>query len=118
MSDCRERPRGDVRLRGRRCAAVHGRRWREVCQLMVGTFDASGHESNKPFLVVAGFVSSAGDWDDFSQLWLEQIPVYVPLQASDWLAYESFRLLKLGSDDRGTAGVGRCVNSSTVCEAN
>jgi len=40
---------------------------------MVGCFDASGHESDQPFLVVAGFVSSASDWDAFSVKWMERL---------------------------------------------
>jgi hypothetical protein len=40
---------------------------------MLAVFDASGHESDQPFMVVAGFVSSAGDWDEFSRLWLERL---------------------------------------------
>jgi hypothetical protein len=40
---------------------------------MVGCFDASGHESDRPFLVVGGFVASAKDWDDFSHLWLARL---------------------------------------------
>jgi hypothetical protein len=47
--------------------------WREVDQLMLASFDASGHESDQPFLVVGGFVSSAGDWDEFSDLWLKRL---------------------------------------------
>jgi len=47
---------------------------------MVGCFDASGHESDRPFLVVAGFVSSAGHWDEFSQEWLKRL-------AEDGLTY-------------------------------
>jgi hypothetical protein len=62
-----------VSASGRRAAVRHGRHWREALQLMVCCFDASGHESDQPYLVVAGFVSSAGDWDDFSQLWLTRL---------------------------------------------
>jgi hypothetical protein len=40
---------------------------------MLACFDASGHESDQPYLVVAGFVSSAGDWDDFSVRWTERL---------------------------------------------
>lgn len=60
---------------GRSAAAVHGRNWREAIQLMVGCFDAAGHESDQPYLVVAGFVSSAGDWDDFSTKWAARLSV-------------------------------------------
>jgi hypothetical protein len=40
---------------------------------MLAAFDASGHESDQPYLVVAGFISSAGDWDDFSRAWLQRL---------------------------------------------
>jgi hypothetical protein len=62
-----------VSASGRRAAAIQGRCWREVHQFMLASFDASGHESDQPFMVVAGFVSSAGDWDDFSQKWLKRL---------------------------------------------
>lgn len=35
----------------------------------VGAFDASGHESNQPIMVVAGFVSSAQEWVNFTKNW-------------------------------------------------
>lgn len=37
------------------------------------TFDAFGHESDQLIMVVAGFISSAGDWIDFSQKWKERL---------------------------------------------
>jgi hypothetical protein len=65
---------------GRSAAAIYGSKWREAVQVMLGCFDASGHESDRPFLVVGGFVSSAGHWDDFSRLWMERL-------SRDGLAY-------------------------------
>jgi hypothetical protein len=68
-----ERDLGARSASGRRAAAVYGHRWREVKQAMLACFDASGHECDRPFLVVAGFVSSAGDWDDFAQKWIKRL---------------------------------------------
>lgn len=54
-------------------ANLHGRKWPDVQVAMLACFDASGHESDQPYLVVAGFVSSARDWDDFSVKWLTRL---------------------------------------------
>jgi len=54
-------------------AAIHGRNWPTILMAMLAAFDASGHESDQPVLVVAGFVSSAKDWDEFSAKWLERL---------------------------------------------
>jgi len=44
--------------------------WRVVnFAMFTACFDASGHESDKPYLVVAGFISSADDWINFSEKW-------------------------------------------------
>ncbi len=40
---------------------------------MVCAFDASGDEASQLIMVVAGFISSAGDWADFSKLWVERL---------------------------------------------
>jgi hypothetical protein len=41
--------------------------------MLTAAFDASGHESDQRFLVVAGFVSSTEDWGDLSQRWTKRI---------------------------------------------
>ena len=46
--------------------------WEEVLMLTCA-FDASGHQSNQLCLVVAGFVSSAKDWIDFSAEWQDRL---------------------------------------------
>ena len=48
--------------------------------MMTACFDASGHECDQRFLVVAGFVSSADDWIDFDRLWRHRL-------AQDGLSY-------------------------------
>jgi hypothetical protein len=40
---------------------------------MIAAFDASGDECSQLILVVAGFISSAGDWEDFSKKWLDRL---------------------------------------------
>jgi len=40
--------------------------------MLTAAFDAGGDE-NTPFLTVAGFVSSVGDWEEFSALWRERL---------------------------------------------
>jgi hypothetical protein len=40
---------------------------------LTAAFDASGDESSQLVLLVAGFVSSASDWEDFSKLWLDRL---------------------------------------------
>ena len=48
--------------------------WRGVqLAMLTAAFDASGHESDQLFLVVAGFISSADDWADFSHRWNERL---------------------------------------------
>lgn len=37
--------------------------------MFTAAFDASGHESDRLVMVVAGFVSSAKDWQEFSKQW-------------------------------------------------
>ncbi len=51
---------------------------------VVGAFDASGDESSQLVIVVAGFVSSAQCWEDFSEKWLERL-------ASDGISYMHMR---------------------------
>jgi hypothetical protein len=41
--------------------------------MLTASFDASGQESNQPFVVVAGFISSTEDWSEFTQRWMERI---------------------------------------------
>lgn len=49
--------------------------WGEVQLVMLtAAFDAGGDEA-RPILTVAGFVSSAKDWDEFSRLWKERLAV-------------------------------------------
>src|SRR2546425_12440535 len=54
--------------------------WRKRCSLMsldgnlhmamlMTGFDAGGHESDQPFMVVAGFISTAANWINFSRDW-------------------------------------------------
>ena len=54
--------------------------WRKRCSLMslggnlhmamlTTAFDAGGHESDQPFMVVAGFISTAANWINFSRDW-------------------------------------------------
>lgn len=58
--------------------------WQKVILSMFGTaFDASGHESDQPLLVVAGFVAPASVWEEFSDDWKDRL-------ARDGLEY--FRL--------------------------
>jgi hypothetical protein len=40
---------------------------------IVGAFDASGKERGEPALLVAGFVSSAKDWDGFTTAWNKRL---------------------------------------------
>jgi hypothetical protein len=48
-------------------------RWGEVIMgMFTGAFDDGGTKDT-PVLTVAGFVSSAKDWDDFSRLWTERL---------------------------------------------
>lgn len=48
--------------------------WREVRFPMFTTcFDGSGKERDHHYLVVAGFLSSANDWIEFSRLWEERL---------------------------------------------
>ncbi len=37
--------------------------------MFTAAFDGAGRETNQPIMVVAGFVSSAENWDEFSMLW-------------------------------------------------
>ncbi len=41
--------------------------------MLKGAFDAGGSEYDQPVLMVAGFVSSAKDWDEFSALWSKRL---------------------------------------------
>jgi hypothetical protein len=41
--------------------------------MFTGAFDAGGSEYDQPILVVAGFVSSAMDWDEFAVLWKKRL---------------------------------------------
>lgn len=41
--------------------------------MLTACFDASGHEADQEFLVVAGFVSSAEDWNEFSMRWSKRL---------------------------------------------
>jgi hypothetical protein len=41
--------------------------------MLTAAFDASGHEKDQRFLAVAGFISSAEDWSDFSRRWTERL---------------------------------------------
>ena len=50
-----------------------GWNWEEVLMGMTAAFDASGDESSQLIIVVAGFISSAGDWVDFSKRWTERL---------------------------------------------
>ena len=48
--------------------------WNETLMVMLTTcFDAAGKEHGEPCLAVAGFVSSAGDWTEFSGLWNDRL---------------------------------------------
>jgi hypothetical protein len=40
---------------------------------MTVAFDASGDESSQLIMVVAGFMSSAKDWEDFSIKWVSRL---------------------------------------------
>src|ERR1039458_1092492 len=44
-----------------------------ILAMMTACFDASGHERDQRFLVVAGFVSSVDDWIDFDRLWRDRL---------------------------------------------
>lgn len=52
--------------------APRDKRGELLLAMLTAAFDASGDEST-PVLTVAGFVSSASDWDDFSTLWTERL---------------------------------------------
>lgn len=41
--------------------------------MFTASFDASGHESDQRYLVVAGFVSSQEHWSEFSRRWTERL---------------------------------------------
>jgi hypothetical protein len=74
--------------------------WRHVLMGMFTTaFDASGHESDQLIMVVAGFISSANDWIDFSKKWKERL-------AKDGLKYfhmKEFKYLWLNDEPRRRA---------------
>jgi hypothetical protein len=50
-----------------------GADWRDVLMGMTAAFDASGDESSQLVMVVAGFISSAKHWEDFSGKWLARL---------------------------------------------
>ncbi len=41
--------------------------------MLIGAFDASGSEHDQPVFIVAGFASSAKDWEEFSALWNQRL---------------------------------------------
>jgi hypothetical protein len=48
--------------------------WKESrLMALAAYFDASGHEDDQRFLVVAGFVSDGSGWADFDKLWSERL---------------------------------------------
>ena len=49
--------------------------------MLTAAFDASGHESDQPYMVVGGFVSSEDEWIKFNVAWrarlaLEGVPYF------------------------------------------
>ena len=41
--------------------------------MFTACFDASGHESDQPYLAVGGFISSRRDWNDFDMEWRDRL---------------------------------------------
>jgi hypothetical protein len=56
-----------------RICCARGKDWSDVLMGLMGSFDASGDESSQLIMVVAGFVSSAKDWGEFSEKWVERL---------------------------------------------
>jgi len=68
-------------------------------------FDASGQEKEHPYMVVAGFISSADEWIKFSEAWNEKLMEYGldHFRASDCQSYQGQFATWKGNDAKRIA---------------
>ena len=59
------------------CTSWLVREWKQLVMVMfTACVDASGQEKEHPYMVVAGFISSADEWIKFSEAWNEKLMEY------------------------------------------
>ena len=59
-----------VQLLTWQCTSWLVRAWKQlVMSMFTACFDTNGQEKEHPYMVVAGFISSADEWIKFSEAW-------------------------------------------------
>lgn len=73
--------------------------------MFTACFDASGQEKEHPYMVVAGFISSADEWIKFSEAWNEKLMEYGldHFRASDCQNYQGQFATWKGNDAKRIA---------------